>query len=67
MTEAAWLTAVLGRAERIPPLSSLLPRREPAEDIAARQRAQARGMRAVFEAQGRVRSWDEWQGRQSGA
>jgi len=57
----AWTTAVLGRADKIPPLENIVGRghRTPAE-AAAEMRAQMRAYRAAAAKQGKIRSWSEW-------
>jgi hypothetical protein len=56
--ESAWLTAILSRADKIPPLHDLLAVDEPRdpEEVAAEQRAQLRTFSATLP----KRTWEEW-------
>ncbi|MBT9387019.1 hypothetical protein KM176_24475 [Pseudooceanicola sp. CBS1P-1] len=58
LIEQAWLTAMLGRADKIVPLHELLAEahpRDPAE-VAAEQRARLRALSATLQ----KRSWSQW-------
>lgn len=63
-TSAAWLSGILPRLKKIPPLSDFVTSKVPprtAEEHSLELQAQMRVTREFMAEQGKIRTWAEWQ------